>query len=204
MWPAATLLLLSSSLIGSLPSDRPAALRAVEEGILVLRALRQSGSNVVVTLAESLRTKGDIRAQDGKSTEAIAAFEESLSLFQSCDNTDGAAGVLISLASEMEETGEAEKGVRFLDRAVALVRLLPAHDAAVRRARIAACRGDLMFCLRRFDEALACRKDALERDTLLFGRSSREAAESLSMLASAYDDLRQTDLAKSTFLSAIL
>ena len=202
---AATLLLLAGSLPNLVPPDRPAALlRAVEEGIVVLRSLDRSGSaDVAIILGESLRLKGAIHSQEGKLIESVASFEEALSVFEASGDADSASSVLISLAYEMEGTGEFQKGLRCLDRAEALSRLLPAHDAALKRARIVGCRGNFLSHLRRYDEALACRKDALECDTLLFGRASREAAESLSMLASAYDELRQTALARTTYLAAI-
>ena len=140
-----------------------------------------------------------------RTTEALAAFQLSLSIAERLGAVIDEIRALTNIAYECRHIGACEQGLAHLQRAQTLCASVTdrGSDLAEQQQKIHQFRGDLLTSLQRHEEALACYVSVLQADTRIYGPRSREVAAVMSVMAKSYLYQGQLMVAMPTINTAV-
>ena len=142
----------------------------------------------------------------GRTTEAIAAFQEALPLYRRAGNREGEIKVLIGLGDRMAFVGEVDRGLSCYEQAESLARtatMFPKSQRARWDASICMGKGNCHLRAGRHAEALTFFTQHLELDKRLPGGDSAVLAVAMMNIASAQAALGRPELAVASYKGAI-
>ena len=109
--------------------NRNETLRTAERALCVAQSLDQDDPAVCAALARCGGLCGATYSELGRTTEAMAALNSSLALYERLGDMRGIVECLINVATSYRETGRGEAGLELLSRAKALCLAQPAGSS---------------------------------------------------------------------------
>ena len=158
------------------PPMRPPAPQCLEEAIAIL--IKEDSSDLLVSqcLAACWELKAGIFHTAGRTTEAADAYEQTIALYRRNGDHILEAVALDRAATNLETSGEHEKGLRYLDRAETLFRGAREGGDDDLGDRITNSRRRLLCKLGRIAECLAHCQASMTNATRRHGRHNLQAA----------------------------